>query len=302
MNTDLLSIIDTKVKYEEFKQALRSAAIVEQTPVGPLYRAVPSVNSPIDAFDMDRQLMSTNRQFSKTYSRILHANLTGQYRLAANGGIPRLASPRMLDQHSLAVYFSPFRPKLGVPPDKTILSRWDRNTARVLPATTIVTVEPNDPRLYFARNGGRDAFARLIPLYTNYRQPDDSLLNRVGVPLNRNSMLIVRYIKAMNGSAIQYREKLKQVAELVYNTELLKRKRKDLVKRLAEVQRNKMREIRESAAEATNLNYDQRRVVDAFVQQFQVAAQEIIDYDVMREQEEARQAEYNRQQQEYYYD
>lgn len=276
-NDELLALVNSRSRYDDFKRFLRYGRVVQNTPVGPLYKSVPRSNALVDSYDMDKQVMSTDREFVRVYSRILHANLTGQYRLATDGGVPRLATPRMLDQHSLATYFAPFRPVLSRPLDESIMSRWDRNVKPYMPEDQLpVSVGPD--KLFFLADS-------LTWLYSDYRGNGDDLASRIGVPLNSNSVAIVRYVKAMADSALTYRQKVRAVAQLMVNRTQLTNLRDRMLKRLSNIQATKLDEIRQIERQA--LTDEQRQVVSEFADQFREAARQILEYGL----EAQRQAE-----------
>jgi hypothetical protein len=254
IDDQLLNVISTRERYEQFKRFMGLARVAMRLHGGaPFYAGLPQHANPLDAYDPDRTVLTYDLSFWKDYARFVHACLTGQYSLGQTQ-MPRYGSSQALDTHATEVFFAPF-PCHADPQavhdlavdhrvTSTGLTRWDRNSSKHF-ARDEKPVAVTADRLYWnANEQRREQFRSLIPLYTDYRKEGDgTVLNSTGVQLNRNSMLIVRYVLSFLESANQYREKLTDVARVVQTEQTLRDTRKKLVEQIAKIQARKQSDI-----------------------------------------------------------
>lgn len=190
----LLAAIDTREKYDDFKRLWNAVKIVRESPTGPFYAGLPSASNALDNYDPDKAVLSLDLNAMKTYAALLHGTLTGQYDLGST--IPRYRKVSSLDRHSVATFFAAFSPILSRPLEKSCVARWDRNTTAFYPPSEKPLSVPLD-RLYWNPSDPQRSreFDALIPLYLDYRaEGENTIVNQTGVPLDRNMMVIARYL------------------------------------------------------------------------------------------------------------
>lgn len=269
-----MAVVNTRERYDEVKRLLVAARVLRVTPIGPFYQALPRGTHPLDRYDPDRTVIGYDLDFFRLYCRILHATLTGQYDWSAV--LPRYSTVSLLDKHSVDTYFAPFAPRLSRDLADSCLAPWDRNgTALLPPARKPVLVDR--ARFYFNQNETRrQLFLSLIPLYLDYRgEGTNSVVNTTGVVLDRNTMVIARYLLLFFNSANQYREKLTEVARVEQTRAALDRRRTDLVARLAQLQRDKVQQLAQSRANMPHLSAAQQEILRRFNVLFRQTVQQL---------------------------
>lgn len=267
---ELLALVSSPERYRDFKRWLDAARIVNVSDTGPRYAGMPTRTAPIDRYDPNRAILSSNSDYYYLYCRFMHACLSGQYPLGRNNTIPRLWSPRLLDRHSVDAFFAPFEPRLnatGPVHTLTSIARWDRNTARLYPANE----RPVPARTESVQ---RLPLHELTPLYRDYVGEGggaNGRVNQVGIELNEHSRLLLRYVSALLSHAVSYRQKVRDAAEAVIAGNALRDRRQKLVNRLAAIQREKDEETMRWASDA-NLSETQRAVLARFNEAFEQLA------------------------------
>lgn len=238
----LMSVVNSRERYDEVKRLLVAARVLRVTPIGPFYQALPRATHPLDRYDPDRTVLGYDLDYFRLYCRMLHASLTGQYDWS--GVLPRYASVSMLDKHSVDTYFAPFAPRLSRDLADSCLAPWDRNGTALLPVSRKPVLVDRSALYFGASEARRRLFLSLIPLYLDYHgEGHNSTVNTTGVALDRNTTIIARYLLLFFNSANQYREKLTEVARVEQTRAALERRRTDLVARLAQLQRDKIQQL-----------------------------------------------------------
>lgn len=255
----LLTSIGTRDIYQSIKTALSFVRVNAYRRTGPFYAGLPRFVHPLDSYDPDLCMLTYDLQYWKDYSRFMHACLSDQYPLGRNT-VPRLSSAKSLDERAVYSFFAPFPCRRTYDPhdrlqgsmhsshqpelDVSAVARWDRNSTYMYP-TDERPIPVDSADLYFDESPQRrELFFSLIPLYRDYRKEgENTIVNRTGTPLNRNSILIVRYVLSFLESANQYRDKLTETAGVVQTNVTLRKTRKQLIEKIARIQREKQLEI-----------------------------------------------------------
>lgn len=255
----LLAMINTRERYEDFKRYMGIVKVIARLyGDAPIYSGMPRHANALDSYDPERALLTYNFNHWRDYSRFIHACLSGQYELGQST-VPRYSSARLLDRHATNTFFAPFPVSSQVNSTRS-LAPWDRNASRLFSnADKPINVSPQN--LFWNRSEQhRRQFRSLVPLYTNYR---DEGLSQTGIALNRNSMLIVRYVLAFLESANGYRSKLSDVAKLVQTQTALLETRRKLIERIARIEAEQKRNLVDSLT-SSQYNSMQKSIIRRF--------------------------------------
>lgn len=271
----LLAAIDTREKYDEFKRLWVAVKVIRQSPTGPFYAGLPLVTNSLDSYDPDKEVLSLDLNAMKTYATLLHGTLTGQYDLGST--MPRYRKVSSLDRHSVGTFFAAFTPMLSRPLAESCMTRWDRNTTAFYPSSEKPFSVPANV-LYWNRSNPERAkeFEDLIPLYRDYRaEGENTIVNETGIPLDRNLMVIARYLITFFNSANDYQKKLKEVAEIVQVQNTLTEIKQKLTDQAVSIQREKQRDVNQALSQSNRISVYQQEVLRRFESAYRQAMNQL---------------------------